>query len=122
LQAGYTLATAGSPHFTSPVITAVWAVETGLYNVSVPPANYSVTSAGILKNTTTITQANVSVSYTYAYTPLSIAYNGTSDSDTAVAKIPKSLKLLATAIIFGAVLWVIMRVIPMGKRREELAQ
>jgi len=34
-------------------------------------------------------------------------------SDLAVAKIPKSLKLLGTAVVFGAVLWVIMRVIPM---------
>ncbi len=43
----------------------------------------------------------------------STAYNATLDADLAVAKIPKSLKLLATAVIFGAVLWVIMRVIPM---------
>lgn len=43
----------------------------------------------------------------------STAYNATIDADLAVAKIPKSLKLLATAVIFGAVLWVIMRVIPM---------
>ena len=42
------------------------------------------------------------------------AYNATVDSDEAVAKIPKSLKLLGTAVVFGAVLWVIMRVIPMG--------
>jgi hypothetical protein len=44
-----------------------------------------------------------------------VAYNATLDADTAVAKIPKSLKLLGTAVVFGAVLWVIMRVIPMGK-------
>jgi hypothetical protein len=44
-----------------------------------------------------------------------VAYNATLDTDTAVAKIPKSLKLLGTAVVFGAVLWVIMRVIPMGK-------
>jgi len=44
----------------------------------------------------------------------STSYNATLDSDTAVAKIPKSLKLLGTAVVFGAVLWVIMRVIPMG--------
>lgn len=43
----------------------------------------------------------------------SVAYNATLSADEAVAKIPKSLKLLATAIVFGAVLWVIMRVIPM---------
>jgi uncharacterized membrane protein len=43
----------------------------------------------------------------------SVAYNATLDADTAVAKIPKSLKLLGTAVVFGAVLWVILRVIPM---------
>ena len=41
------------------------------------------------------------------------AYGGTISSDEAVAKIPKSLKLLATAVVFGAVLYVILRVIPM---------
>jgi hypothetical protein len=49
------------------------------------------------------------------YTGCGTAYNATLDSDTAVAKIPKSLKLLGTAVVFGAVLWVIMRVIPMGR-------
>ena len=43
----------------------------------------------------------------------SVAYNATISADDAVAKIPKSLKLLATAVIFGAVLFVILRVIPM---------
>ena len=47
------------------------------------------------------------------YTGCGTAYNSTVYSDEAVAKIPKSLKLLATAVIFGAVLWVILRVIPM---------
>lgn len=43
----------------------------------------------------------------------SLSYNATISSDEAVAKIPKSLKLLATAVVFGAVLFVILRVIPM---------
>jgi hypothetical protein len=43
-------------------------------------------------------------------------YNATLDADLAVAKIPKSLKLLGTAVVFGAVLWVILRVIPMGRQ------
>lgn len=47
------------------------------------------------------------------YTGCGTAYNATLDADTAVAKIPKSLKLLGTAVVFGAVLWVILRVIPM---------
>jgi uncharacterized membrane protein len=45
----------------------------------------------------------------------SVAYNATISADEAVAKIPKSLKLLATAVIFGAVLYVILRVVPMGR-------
>jgi uncharacterized membrane protein len=49
------------------------------------------------------------------YTGCGTAYNATLDADTSVAKIPKSLKLLGTAVIFGAVLWVILRVIPMGR-------
>jgi hypothetical protein len=48
-------------------------------------------------------------------TAASVGYNATLDADLAVAKIPKSLKLLGTAVVFGAVLWVIMRVIPMGR-------
>jgi len=48
------------------------------------------------------------------YTGCGTAYNATIDADEAVGKIPKSLKLLGTAVVFGAVLWVIMRVIPMG--------
>lgn len=47
------------------------------------------------------------------YTGCGTAYNATVDADSAVAKIPKSLKLLGTAVIFGAVLFVILRVIPM---------
>ena len=50
---------------------------------------------------------------TILYTACGTAYNATLDSDSAVAKIPKSLKLLGTAVVFGAVLWVILRVIPM---------
>lgn len=40
------------------------------------------------------------------------AYNATIDADNAVAKIPKRLPLLATAVIFGVVIYVILRVIP----------
>lgn len=49
------------------------------------------------------------------YRGCGIAYNSTISADDSVAKIPKSLKLLATAVVFGAVLWVILRVVPLGK-------
>ena len=48
------------------------------------------------------------------------AYNATISADEAVAKIPKSLKLLATAVVFGAVLWVILKVIPTRGTQSEL--
>jgi len=56
------------------------------------------------------------------YTGCGTAYNATLDAESAVAKIPKSLKLLGTAVVFGAVLWVIMRVIPMGNTSNSTFQ
>ena len=44
-----------------------------------------------------------------------VAYNATLDADTAVAKIPSNLKILATAVVFAVIIYVIMRVIPMAK-------
>ena len=58
------------------------------------------------------------VSYVVDYAEDTTRYNATLDADVAVAKIPKSLKLLGTAIVFGAVLWVIMKVIPMGTKQQ----
>lgn len=49
---------------------------------------------------------------TILYTNCSIAYNATIKSDQAVAKVPDRLPLLGTAVIFGVVIYVIMRVIP----------
>ena len=40
------------------------------------------------------------------------AWNATLDSDQAVAKVPSNLSLLGTAIVFGVILYVILRVIP----------
>lgn len=42
------------------------------------------------------------------------AYNATIDADTAIAKIPKNLKILATAVVFAVIIYVIVRVIPMA--------
>lgn len=42
----------------------------------------------------------------------SVGYNATIKADQAVAKVPDRLPLLGTAVIFGVVIYVIMRVIP----------
>ena len=39
-------------------------------------------------------------------------YNATLDSDAAIPKVPANLSLLGTAIVFGVILYVILRVIP----------
>ena len=43
----------------------------------------------------------------------SLGYNATVDTEKALSKIPSKLGILATAIIFSVILWVIMRVLPM---------
>ena len=42
----------------------------------------------------------------------SFGYNATLASDEAIAKVPNNLGLLGTAIVFGVILYVILRVIP----------
>lgn len=51
---------------------------------------------------------------TILYTACGVGYNATIDADTAIAKIPKNLKILATAVVFSVIIFVIVRVIPMG--------
>jgi len=41
-----------------------------------------------------------------------MGYQATLDSDTAVGKVPSNLGLLATAVVFGVILYVILRVVP----------
>jgi len=43
-------------------------------------------------------------------------YNATLSSDQAIAKVPSNLSLLGTAIVFGVILYVILRVIPSNAR------
>ena len=48
------------------------------------------------------------------YTGCGYGYNATQKSDEALYKIPSQLKLLATAVVFGVVLYVIFRVVPIN--------
>ena len=63
---GYTLSVVNSS-MSSYVLTAVWANESsGTYNVSVPLANVTVSTGGIVNNATVTDYDNVSLSYTYS--------------------------------------------------------
>lgn len=85
---GYTLTEADVRDFASPSISAIWNLsESGNYNVSIPTGNASVTSAGVVKNATTVYTGlnNVSISYTYTYTEDSISSNASGSLVDALA-------------------------------------
>lgn len=66
---GYTLAQSTAHGFTSPTITAGYNATAGSGYLSVIPlTNFSVSSAGVLKNATALSYGNISISYGYTYT------------------------------------------------------
>ena len=85
----------------------------GTAGLVIAAGNYTQTNCLIQNKTNTGLYTTWKCSYSAEYSADTTRYNATISNDTAVAKIPQSLKLLATAIIFGAVLFVILRVIPM---------
>ena len=105
-ETDYTLATAGTGGFASPVITAIWGAEGGLYNVSIATANATVTSAGVVTNATVYTNGNVSISYTYNYA------SGTSLAGLNVSEIQEDFGSFVTNLIaFLAVIGTIIGVV-----------
>lgn len=86
----------------------------GTSSAVISTGNYTQTNCVLTNKTSEFTAyTTLKATYTTEYSADSTRYNATINSDEAVSKIPKSLKLLATAVIFGAVLFVILRVIPM---------
>lgn len=105
-ETAYTLANAGADGFASPVITAIWGAEGGEYNVTIPTANASVTSGGIVTNATAYTNDNVSISYTYTIA------SGTSQAGVNITNIRNSFGSFVTNMIaFLAVIGTIMGVV-----------
>ena len=105
------------------VLCSITTVKNATSGLSIVSANYTSTNC-LLKGTATSEYigSDVKVDYTADYSTDTTRYNATVNSDEAVAKIPKSLKLLATAVIFGAVLYVILRVVPMRTGSTTLTQ
>ena len=90
-------------------ITALWGVEGGVYNVTIPIANGIISSVGVLTNATIPAYDNVSVSYTYTYTHDNVykessdnlAANLTAGVDNVSSKIPTVLLIAAVVLLFG---------------------
>lgn len=114
---GYSLAIVNSSN-SAYAITAVWNATddgAGSYNLSIPLANVSVDSAGLLTNGTVIVYENVSVSYTYTNTYTSgeeaivddLRSNYSSGLTNVGNKIPVILLIIAVVILFGALVLLI---------------
>jgi len=105
---GYTLATYNSSNsgFT---ITEMWGDDSGAYNISIPIANGTISTLGVLTNATEYVNGNVSVSYTYTYTydntykasADNLAGNLTAGVDNVSTKIPTVLLIAAVVLLFG---------------------
>jgi len=119
-ETAYTLSNAGANGFASPVITAIWGEQGGLYNVSIATANASVTSGGIVTNATAYTNANVSYSYTYTVA------SGTSLAGVNVTNISNAFgtfvtNLIAFLAVIGTivgVVWLVMYVRKLFDKKE----
>ena len=88
-------------------ITTVWNVDSGVYNISVPLANVTLSSAGILTNATVTAYSNLSISYTYVtqadeeYSATLLAGNFTEGIDNVSGKIPTVLLVAAIVLVLG---------------------
>lgn len=88
-------------------------VINGSSGVVIPSANYTVTSAGVIFNSSTnpINYANANISYTYVFASQATAYNAVNGTEAAGAGLVSYLSLIFLAIIFGAILTLVLRII-----------
>ena len=73
--------------------------------------NYTVSSTGVLTNATTTTWSDVNVSYTYKYIGEAGAYTAINTTETAGSSVVNYLALIFLAIIFGAILTIVLKII-----------
>ena len=110
-RTGYTLAGASVRNHAY-VITSLWAEQNGLYNVSLAVANATVSSVGVVTNTTgaifnATLMDNVSISYTYrTFTDANITAgemtgNLTDGIGNISEKIPTVLLIASIILIMG---------------------
>ena len=116
---GYTLAQANASN-SAYVITALWGAQGGEYNVTIPTTNATVSSTGVVTNSTVVVNDNVSISYTYTYTrdnqyedsANALRDNMTTGITNVGNKIPTILLIAAVVLLFGVL------VILVAKSRE----
>ena len=104
------------------VITAIWNSSGDSYNETIAITNATISSTGVVTNATEVTYENVSISYTYTYIDEPTAYNAINDTESAGSTIVGYLSLIFLAIIFGAILTLVLKIIlpyiNLGKQME----
>jgi len=105
---GYTLDGASALQARSFVMTAVWGNVSGTTYL-IPGANYTVSASVVLTNATEYDDANAS--YTYKYIGDAGAYTAVNTTETAGASMVNYLALIFLAIIFGAILTIVLKII-----------
>ncbi len=88
-------------------MTTAWNVDSGVYNISVPLSNLTLSSAGVLTNATVTAYTNLSISYTYVtqakeeYSAGLLVGNFTEGIDNVSDKIPTLLLIAAIVLVLG---------------------
>lgn len=113
-ETGYQVDNYGALGFRSFTVTAIWA------NVSLTPylvssANYSTDATGHIFNATVPVNAteynDANVSYTYNYIDEPNSYTAVNDTEAAGTGIVAYLPLIFLALIFGAILTLVLKII-----------
>lgn len=106
---GYTLTDSTVTGFSSPVITAIFNATD---NAVIATGNATVTSAGVVTNSSATAYPTVLISYTYSYKGTATAAqraisNFTSGVDNVSSKVPTILLIAAVVLVLGilALLW-----------------
>jgi len=109
-NSGYTLDRANEPSFASVSITLI---QNGSDGKTVTSGNYSISAAGVLTNASAVVWTNVNVTYTYSAiaSDARTAYESINDTEAAGATITTYLSLIFLAVIFGAILTLVLRII-----------
>ena len=78
--------------------------------LDVGAANYTLTGS-TLTNSTEVTWSAVNISYTYTHVGELTAYNAVNDTEAAGATVVNYLSLIFLAVIFGAILTLVLRIV-----------
>ena len=108
-NSGYWLAKSNEPSFSSVSITNIVNVT----GQTLTTGNYSVTDAGLLQNNSAATYLDINISYTYSAIAGDSrnAYEAINGTEAAGATVTTYLSLIFLAIIFGAILTLVLRII-----------